>query len=225
LVKKRERAGADFAVIFDMDGVIVDSNPVHVVALRQYFTTIGLNLPESELEKRVFGRANKDWIADLFGDSLKPKEIQFHSQAKEKLYREMFAPDIHPLKGSVPFLQSLKANHIPAAVASSAISENVEWVLQQTRTREYFDFYLSETNIQRGKPDPEIYLKAAERLHLSPAHCIIIEDSFSGVQAAKSAGCKVVAVTTTHRPDEFKNVDLVIADFRELSIESLISLF
>jgi len=214
-----------FAVIFDMDGVIVDSNPTHKIALRKFCEMHGYNLTDEELKARVYGRANKDWLPDMFGNQLTKEEFQKFAEEKEALFRQIFKPIIKPVDGLIAFLDRLEESKITKAVASSAPPANVEFTLEKTATKKYFDVILSETDFQKGKPDPEIYLTTASLLNFPPEKCLVLEDSIAGVESAKKAGCKVIGVTTTHLKEEFVGTDLVIDDFHNLHIKELQELF
>lgn len=214
-----------FAVIFDMDGVLVNSNPTHTIALRKFCEMHGHHLTDDELKTRIYGRANKDWLPDIFGDQMTRAEYKKLAAEKEALFRKLFEPIIQPLNGLLPFLESLKINKIIMAVASSAPPENVEFTLDKTVTKRYFDIVLSEADIETGKPDPAIYLKTASLLNIPPEKCIVFEDSMAGVEAARKAGCMVIGVTTTHSRDEFIGADLVINDFEDLVFLDLKQLF
>jgi HAD superfamily hydrolase (TIGR01509 family) len=212
-----------FAVVFDMDGVIVDTNPTHKIAIQQFCGRYGFNLTEEELRTKVYGRTNRDWITNLFG-KLTEEQLEAYAFEKEQLFRELYAPIIEPVKGLVTFLELLKANNIPRSIATSAPPANVDFVLSATGIGHYFDLILDERVVSRGKPDPEIYLKSAKALNLPNAQCIVIEDSLSGVAAAKASGSKVIGITTTHSEEELKNTDLTIRDFDDLSMNQLMKL-
>jgi len=214
-----------FAIIFDMDGVIVDSNPTHTIALRRFCEMHGHRLTDEELKSKIYGRANKDWLPDIFGDQMTPAAYKKLADEKEALFRNLFEPIIQPLKGLIHFLDILKKNNITMAVASSAPPENVQFALEKTGTKKYFNIVLDETSFNKGKPDPEIYLKTVSLLNFSPEKCIVFEDSIAGVKAARKAGCKVIGVTTTHTKEEFIGTDLVIDDFRDLGLWQLVKLF
>lgn len=209
-----------FAVVFDMDGVIVDTNPTHKIAIQQFCARYGLNLSEEELRTKVYGRTNRDWITNLFG-KLTEEQLEAYAFEKEQLFRELYAPIIEPVKGLVTFLELLKANNIPRSIATSAPPANVDFVLEATGIGHYFDFILDERVVSRGKPDPEIYLKSAKALNLPNAQCIVIEDSLSGIAAAKASGSKVIGITTTHSEEELNETDLIIKDFEKLTIDQL----
>lgn len=211
----------NFAVIFDLDGVIVDSNPVHKIALRRFCRRHGIELSEEQLQTRIFGRTNTDWLRQVFGEKIGEAQIQQFAEEKEALFRVLIEPTIKPVKGLVEFLEKLKRNGIPRMIASSAPAKNVDFVLEKTGTRDYFPIILNETAVTHSKPHPEIYIKATQLLHLPPARCVVIEDSLSGIAAAQKAGCPVIGITTTHPPEELQMTDLVIADFEQLEIDHL----
>ncbi len=206
---------ADFAIIFDMDGVIVDSNPYHKVALKQFVRKYGRDLTDQELLQKVYGRTNKEWLTNLFG-VLSTEQLHRYTEEKEELYRALFKNEIRPLKGLVTFLEALEQYHIPRAIATSAPHSNVTFTLDGTGTRNYFKVILDDTFVTHGKPNPEIYVKAAAALHMPPAQCIVFEDSLSGVQSGQAAGARVVGVTTTHSPEELAHTNYVINDFADL---------
>ncbi|MBX2967102.1 MAG: HAD family phosphatase [Cyclobacteriaceae bacterium] len=209
-----------FAVVFDMDGVLVDTNPTHKIAIQQFCTRYGFNLSEEELRTNVYGRTNRDWITNLFG-TLPEAQLEAYAFEKEQLFRDLYAPIIESVKGLISFLDLLRANNIPRSIATSAPPANVDFVLEKTGTRKYFDTILDERMVSQGKPNPEIYIKSAKALNLPNNRCIVIEDSLSGVAAAKASGSKVIGITTTHTKEELHDTNLVIDDFNGLTIEVL----
>lgn len=219
----KENTTSPFAIIFDMDGVIVDSNPAHKEALLEFFDKHGFDLTDEYIEQNIYGRTNRDWISSLFGN-LTNNEWEKYEHEKEALFREIYSSDIKPVEGLLTFLDKLKKHDIPRAIATSAPYENVEFVLDKTGIRSYFDVILDESDVTVGKPDPQIYLKTVRELSLPAEQCIVIEDSLSGVKAAKRAGCKVVGITTTHKDYEFEHTDLTIDNFNDLDLDTLESL-
>ncbi len=209
-----------FAIIFDMDGVIVDSNPYHKIALQQFARKHGHELTEELLKEKVYGRTNKQWILNLFGP-LPAETVNRYAQEKEAMYRELYKDDVKPVKGLVSFLDLLEKNNIPKAIGTSAPGVNVDFTLQGTGLEKCFPVILDDTFVTEGKPNPEIYIKVAKALNLPNSKCIVIEDSLSGVTAGKKAGSKVVGITTTHTAEELHEADLIINDFDELAIDKL----
>lgn len=211
------------AILFDMDGVLVDSNPSHRIALREFCSKYGFELSDDELRDRIYGRTNREWLTNLFG-ARDEHDLKNWAEEKEALYRKLYENDIRPVAGLVAFLNHLDEHQIDRAIGTSAPPANVEFTLRKTGLGKYFKVILDETFVSRGKPDPEIYLKSAAALGYEPNRCIVIEDSLSGIAAGKAAGTKVIGITTTHTPEELRMADMVIDDFTALTVEQLYSL-
>lgn len=211
------------AAIFDMDGVIADTNPYHTIAWREYYQRNGKPLSDADFVKHVSGNHNRAIARHLFeGKDLTDAEAYQIGDEKEALFRELYAPHIVPVPGIPAFLKVLKAAGIKTAVATSAPVENLDFVMEKLGLRDYFDVLLHEKLVSRPKPDPEIYQKAMSMLGVDPADSVIFEDSMTGIKAARAAGAYVVGVTTTHTPEELAEVaDFVIQDFEELDVSSL----
>jgi HAD superfamily hydrolase (TIGR01509 family) len=209
------------AFIFDMDGVLVDSNPVHKIALKQFCLQLGYDLTDQQLREKIYGRTNRDWLLNLMGD-LDDDTIHRYAAEKEALFRSIYH-DIQPLEGLRSFLEKISALEIPRAIATSAPRANVDFTLQGTGMTHFFTTILDDSFVSVGKPDPEIYLKSAAALGFEPSRCVVFEDSLSGVLAGKRAGCKVVGITTTHSREELADTDLTLDNFKDLEPESLLS--
>jgi len=208
------------AFIFDMDGVLVDSNPTHRIALKQFCKQHGYDLTEQQLREMIYGRTNRDWLLNLFGE-LSDETLRQYAEEKESLFRSLYH-DIAPVDGLISFLDKLDVLKIPRAIATSAPRANVDFTLMHTGMEKYFSTMLDDSFVSVGKPDPEIYLKSASALGFGPAQCVVFEDSLSGVLAARRAGCKVVGITTTHTADELADADLIIDNFVGLEPEMLV---
>lgn len=214
----------NFAVIFDMDGVIVDSNPFHKRGWKMFCEKHNIVLNETEWEEKVFGRTGSESLPIIFNTELTKEQITLYCDEINSNFRNLATEEILPLKGLKNFLDSLISNKISFAMATSAPPLNVVFVLNKTGLAGYFNHIVDDTQITKSKPDPEVFLKAAEKINMPPSKCIVIEDSFSGIQAAQSAGMKVIAVTTTHPAEKLSHTNLVINDFDELTIPILKSL-
>jgi beta-phosphoglucomutase family hydrolase len=204
-----------------MDGVVVDNITYHFDAWRQFATRYGRGLSDDELTGYVNGRVAKEVLKYLFKRELTAEEVHQYTEEKESVYRQLYRPHLKPTEGLLPFLELLRTHDIPTAVATSAPYANIDFTLGGTGTRPYFREIVDARHVKRGKPDPEIYLQAAERLGMRPDRCIVIEDALLGVQAGLAAGMKVIGITTTHTADELSNTHLVINDFRALSLPVL----
>lgn len=204
------------ALVFDLDGVIVDSNAMHVLAWERYLARLGRRLPR-DAGTLIFGRHNDEIVRDLLGDSLSAQELAAHGAAKEALYRELMRPVLgrRLVPGLADFLR--RWSRLPLAVASNAERANVDFVLEQSGLRPYFRVTLDGRQVGRPKPDPEIYLEAAQRLGVEPASCVVFEDSPSGVAAALAAGAQVVGIRTTY--EELPGVALTVRDFRDPELD------
>jgi len=185
------------ALIFDMDGVLVDSNPAHREAWAAFNRRYGIETTE-EMHQRMYGRRNDAILRDFYGDDLPSEEIINRGAAKEALYREMIqsgAGDVL-VAGVRDFLEYYR--EAPKALATNAEPENVDFVLERFRLRPWFQAIVGGHQVQNPKPHPEVYLRASDLLGVAPANCIVFEDSYSGVQAGLAAGMRVIGIRTTH---------------------------
>jgi beta-phosphoglucomutase len=222
---ERPAARADFSAVFDMDGVIVDNRVYHFRAWKVFAHEHGLPFDPEYFKNHLFGRVNRDILLGLFKGNLNDQEAALYAVEKEAHYRKLYKGRVKPARGLVRFLEELKAAGLTTAVATSAPQVNLDFVLDEAGLRPYFDALVDIAAVRRGKPAPDLYLKAAEELRRKPGECVAFEDSFPGVESALAAGMRVVGVTTTHTPEELGHVHLVIDDFEDVSVERLRSLF
>jgi len=209
------------AVIFDMDGVIVDSNPYHKKALIQFCEKHGHFLSDEELKSRIYGRTNKDWITNLFGQ-IPVSQVKAYAEEKEALYREIYAEKVKEVPGFSTFVHQLKERGFLIAIATSAPRKNVDFTLSGIGLPErLFDAILDDSYVEKGKPNPEIYLKTATALNIAPSQCVVFEDSVSGVSSGVAAGMKVIGVLTTHTETELPGTSYCIADFEKMNLSRL----
>jgi HAD superfamily hydrolase (TIGR01509 family) len=199
-----------------MDGVVVDSNPVHRRAWCEYNRRHGIATDDA-MQQRMYGKRNDDIVRDFFGLHLSASEVEAHGAAKEALYREMMAPALEQCL--VPGVREFLIRHAgcPAALATNAEPANVAFVLDGARLRPYFQAVVDGHQVRDPKPAPELYLKAAALLAVAPSNCIVFEDSFSGVAAARAAGMRIVGLRTTH--SELPDVDLTLDHFADPLLE------
>jgi beta-phosphoglucomutase family hydrolase len=205
------------ALIFDMDGVLVDSNPVHCDAWEIFNRRYGLATTEA-MRQSMYGKRNDQIVREFFGTGLSPEEVVARGAAKEALYRELIGQRVEEflVPGVKAFLESHRGD--PMALASNAEPANVEFLLDGAGLRPYFRVVLDGHQVRHPKPHPEIYLRAAELLGVAPANCLVFEDSYYGVEAARAAGARVVGVLTTH--GELPGADLTIDNFCNGALES-----
>jgi len=200
------------ALLFDLDGVIVDSNPVHVLVWKEYLAKHGID-PGGALPSLMYGRRNDEIVRDLFGSHLCAAEVQRHGAEKEALYRKVMRGQLG--RRLVPGIRDFLQRHrqVPKALVTNAEPANAEFILNESGLREYFAVVVDGHKVERPKPAPDIYLLAARLLGKQPAECIVFEDSATGVRAARAAGVRVVAVATTE--SSFPDAELVIRDFTD----------
>lgn len=205
------------AMVLDMDGVIVDSNPLHARAWMLYNRRFGIDAGETTAD-RMYGRRNDEIVRDFFGPRLSSEEVAAHGAAKEELYREMLGPRL--AETLVPGVREFLERHAahPVGLATNAEPANVDFVLDRSGLRAYFRVVVDGHQVRHAKPHPEIYLRAAALLSAAPRNCIVFEDSFSGVEAARAAGARIVGLRTTHR--QLPGADLEIDDFRGPQLEA-----
>ncbi len=217
-------AAPPFGAIFDWDGVIIDSGKLHEQSWRRLAAELGKSIaPDSFI--RGFGMKSARIIEEIHGWAKDPAEIARLTNRKEALYREIVGrSEIAALPGAAEWLARLREAGVPCAVASSTQRLNIDAVLARIGLQEAFCAIVSAEDVVHGKPHPEVFLKAAERLRIAPDRCVVFEDAHVGIEAGHAAGMKVVAVTTTHRADELGAADVVVRQLDELTIEQVASL-
>lgn len=215
----------NIAVIFDMDGVLVDNFRYHLLAWEKFCARHKKSISAQDFLENVFGGTNADHLAYIFKKELTPEKIAEYSAEKELIYRYLYQDNVQLVTGLENLLKELKANSIPTAIATSAERANVDFITSQTGTAAYFDAIADASMIKRGKPDPEIFLKAASLLDIAPESCLVFEDTLKGIDAALQAKMKVVGVATTHHRAELTEAYKVIGDFTEIDLNSIRELF
>jgi len=205
------RLAPGLALVFDLDGVIVDSMPLHTQAWQRYLE--GLGIACDDIERQMHGRRNDEIVRAIIGADLPADEVFAHGARKERLFREMLLPQLE--QNLVPGIREflIGTNGAPRAVASNAEPANIDFVLDSAGLRRFFPIAVDGHQVSRPKPWPDIYLRAADLLHMPPKNCIIFEDSPAGIEAARAAGGRVVGLGT-HTMD-LQDVDVLVRDFRD----------
>jgi beta-phosphoglucomutase len=212
------------AVIFDADGVLVDSYRAHFEAWKAMGRELGMDLAE-ETFAATFGRRNEDLMHDLWGDAVAEDDVPAWSDWKEATYREILLRDFPAMDGARELIDALRDADFRLAVGSSGPPENVAVCIQGLEREAAFDATVDGSQVTRGKPEPEVFLKAAEKLGVPPARCAVVEDAVAGVEAAKRAGMAAVGLTgTTTREALAPRADRVVDSLRDLSPEALAAL-
>ncbi len=211
------RLAPGLALIFDMDGVIIDSNPLHREAWVAFNRRYGIETTEA-MHRFMYGKRNDEIVRGFYGDDLSEEEVALGGANKERLYREMAAGRVESMlsKGLRGFLD--RGRSVPLAVASNAEPDNVDFVLGESGLRGYFRVIVDGHQVSRPKPFPDVYLRTAELLGTRPADCIVFEDSHAGVEAARAAGMRVAGLLTTHR--ELPGTDIAVDNFLSEELEA-----
>ena len=208
------------AIIFDLDGVIIDSNPAIVTFWNHWANQFGFDLTQDMILQWVYGRKVTATIDGLFS---------FTNQEQQNTIKEAgyaFDAAMHPtgIEGVQDFVQTLKALDFPRGVATSSHKERMEQMLERVGLPHHFEYSITAHDVQKGKPDPEPYLKMAEKLRFAPSECVVFEDAISGVQSAIAAGMTCIGIGNQLTAKSLIDVGAkeVIEHFRCLSIEKAV---
>jgi beta-phosphoglucomutase len=212
------------AVIWDVDGTLVDTAELHFAAWCRLADTIHKPFTRADFAA-TFGKRNPEIIRQLFGTHYTDEEIAGLGFRKEEFYRAAARQGVDLLPGARALLEGLHAAGFRQAIGSSAPRQNLDLILGLTSTRQLFDAIVSAEDTQRGKPDPQVFLAAADKLGVPPAHCLVMEDAVAGVQAARAGGMKCVAVRFVgHHPESAlgaAGADLVVPSLEAVSLETV----
>ncbi|UOD28915.1 HAD family phosphatase [Massilia violaceinigra] len=214
------------AFIFDMDGTIVDNMSFHTESWIAFFQRRGKDIDADEFFRTTAGRQGKEIIRAEMGEHLNDDEVRVLNDEKELVYRELYEPHRKTVAGFDELIALAKEHNVALAVATAAPNANITFTLDGLDLRRHFDTVVGAADVARGKPNPDVFLLAAERCGVAPEHCIVFEDAPLGVEAARRAGMRAVVLTTTLPAGafaEFGNVIHVASDFSELTIDELFS--
>lgn len=212
------------AVLFDMDGVLVDSIPLHIKSWNYVLEKNGLPLLDQSAYRMALGRTNAQMLAaflDRYEKKLPPAAVEDIILAKEHLFRELVADAVEPIPGVVRWLDFFKTRGIRCAVASSGDMANITLILQALKIADYFAAIVSGAHLPESKPNPTIFLLAAASLGVAPEKCLVFEDAVAGIQAAKAANMTCFAVATSLSVDQLRSADLLFEDLDQVDPQSL----
>jgi HAD superfamily hydrolase (TIGR01509 family) len=205
------------AVIFDLDGVLIDSGPAHRESWRALGAELGIDVSDRAIGA-VFGRQNRDIVPILFGDDRTPEEVRRLGARKEELYRDLVSGNVPASGGAVELVRHYHSGGYQLAVGSSTPRANIDLALGEMGIAELFEVIVSSEDVSIGKPDPMVFLTAASRLGVACGDCLVIEDAPAGIEAGKAAGMMVIALAGSHSNDELGRADRVISSLSELII-------
>lgn len=204
------------AVLFDMDGVVVDNLPYHVDAWLLFCEHHNIPLTREVFYRELNGMNSKDTFEWFYQKEMSRAEVEVLEEEKEILYRGFYKEHMKPAAGLVTFIRTLRAHGIKTALATSAGPGNIDFIVDGLGIRDQFDAIVGGAEVRKGKPDPEIYLKAAALVGVEPADCWVIEDSLQGIASGLNAGMQVVGITTSHTAEELAHTQWIAADFVDL---------
>jgi HAD superfamily hydrolase (TIGR01509 family) len=207
----------EIGFLLDMDGVVCHNMPAHEEAWTRFFKTKGIDIELREFREKTMGMPTREVLRYYYKRDVPPEEASSAAAVKETLYRELYLPERAPAKGLLPFLKGARAGGYRVGLGTGSKDDNVTFILDGLALRPWFDAVVDGGMVTKGKPDPETFLILADKLKTAPKNCVVFEDSLLGEEAARRAGMQVVAITTSHRADEFKHARLKAPDFLGLS--------
>lgn len=212
-------------LVFDMDGTLVDNMHFHHRAWKEFLAMHHIHISDEEFHQKNVGTI-REVIPKFMPHVQDPAWIMELGMQKEAVYRQLYGPHIKPIKGLQQFLADVYGAGIPIALATAADAKNIEFTLEGLGMAHYFRAITGSEEVAKGKPDPDVYLISARKLHADPQACIAFEDTPSGVKAALAAGMQVVGLATTHTREELSEYPLlrIIDDYQGLRWQELINL-
>lgn len=218
------------AVIFDFDGVITDSEILHLRAFNKVLAQFGVEILKKDYYKKYLGYTDSDCFKQLITEGLLKKDestIPSLIEQKHKTFEQLAKSDGKTIEGVKEFLNLLAQNKIPAAICSGALRVEIELILEEAKLRHFFVEIVSAEQVKKGKPHPEGFLLTLKKLKescdvpVSAEQCIVIEDSHWGIQAAKAAGMHCIAVTNSYEAEQLKQAEKIVANLKELTMDDL----
>lgn len=206
------------AAIFDMDGTMIDNMAYHKKAWQEFLKRHKITLSEEEFKTKISGKKNDRIFEIVFGKMPSAQTLHDLTEEKESVYREIYSSEIKEIQGLSDIIGQLQEKGIRLAIATTAPKKNRDFALEALNLLGKFEVILGDEDVSNGKPHPEIYLAAASRLGVSPADCIVFEDSPPGVASAKQAGMSVVAILSSHTEQDLADADYSVNNYSEISL-------
>lgn len=213
----------DCAVLFDLDGVIVDTGLAHHASFRQLGEEEGYQISD-ELFRSLFGRRNEEIFPILFNSTLPDDRVAMLSDRKEEIFRAIIVGRVQPLPGVLSLLPALNQAGFQLAIGSSTPRANIEQILLELNLKKYFAAIISAENVSHGKPHPEVFLNGARALGVPPEQCVVVEDAVAGVEAALRGGMSPLAVTTNHSRSALAAAHRVVDSLAEVTPDDILQL-
>jgi len=209
-------------ILWDMDGVIADSNSFHFAAWQETFAKKGVKFTKEDFTK-LFGTRNDFIIGSIVGRELPERDVKVMVQEKEENFRRKATGSIKPFPGAVRLLNAIKKGNFKLGLVSSTPKENIDFILSELNLERIFDCIVFGQEVSESKPGPQIYLLAARKLGVAPNDCVVIEDSPLGVKAAKTAGMKCLAIANTHPRQKLEEADKVADSLENVDLITLLT--
>tara|TARA_B100001996_G_scaffold37044_1_gene27408 strand:+ start:49 stop:705 length:657 start_codon:yes stop_codon:yes gene_type:complete len=214
------------AIIFDVDGTLVDSLPYHHESWRIFFKNNNLEENDfTEILKEYKGGGTLELMTSVFGDMYTKDELKTMTDDKEIIFRDIYKSKIYPIEGLKKFLDNLKENNILLSIGSNAIRKNVLMTIEELSITNYFSYIICGDEVSKGKPDPEMYIKTLSNLNIRKDECVIFEDSIEGVTAAKNADIKVIGITSSQSSEILKSAGAfkTIENYTTINVDNLLN--
>ena len=211
------------AVIFDVDGVLIDSYQPHYESWIRMFAELNWEYSE-EVFRSTFGRTNRDIFETLYPAQLSDDQVAELGDRKEAIYREIIREAFCPVPGAAELVDALADDGFLLAAGSSGPPENISLTLEKLGRADKFRAMITSVDVTRGKPDPQVFLLAAERLGIAPSQCAVVEDAPQGVEAANRAGMTSIGLTGTASRDQLADADLIVDRLLELTPDGMTQL-
>ncbi len=213
----------NYCVIFDMDGVLADTGPIHYESWVRLAKQIKVKFSK-KFFNLTFGQQSVTITRELVGPKIKQEIVEKWANLKELYYREMVKDELKPLPGALVLIKVLHARNFKLAVGSSGPPENVDLLLSTLSIKDYFDVIITAAEVKNGKPAPDVFLIAAEKLNIKVDNCLVIEDAPVGITAARKAGMSVIALRTTHCNIDLLDADMVVQNLSSINLNDILEL-
>ncbi|SDY42132.1 HAD family hydrolase [Hymenobacter psychrophilus] len=213
-----------YALIFDMDGVIIDNTAAQARAFQLLFRDLGLTTNARRLLRRLNGMPAGDILQNVFTNPVPKKQLEEYAAQREMLYRVLYWNKRQDLAGLRGFLQAARAAGFKIALGTGSGSDTIAYILDHLDLRRYFDVVVGKDDVAKGKPHADTYLTTARKLGLPPQQCVVFEDALLGEQAAYRAGMRCIGVSTTLQAADFQAPLIVIPDFTHLTPQRVLEL-
>ena len=218
----------EYGLIFDMDGVVIDSNPFHKIAWEKFLVGKGIHYDDDFFDNVLSGRTGPTSLRIIYGDELPEDLLEEYLQEVDGNYQHILrnSQEVKAIGGIYEFIEAARANGHKLGLATSAPILNIELGLEKLKLEGVFDVVVGKVDVTFGKPHPEVYLTTVERLGLRLKNCIVFEDSRAGIQSALGAGMPVVGIASGHSREELleEGVSMVADDFTKLELEEVLAL-